>query len=128
MSIDSHCPLCYAELEVIDVAPCMDCGHIPLEIEHASEGQHTYAEYRVVGDLSLTLCDLCMLEFGLNDPTYFGLPAGSKLGSDTIRFVPSMEDVQILKDKYCPNCRRRLAFLRFVERARQEHASNQTRR
>jgi hypothetical protein len=123
---DTHCPLCYSELEVIDVAPCMDCGNIPGEIKHALEGQHTYAVFRVFGDLSLVLCELCMLEFALYDPTYFGLPTGAKISLDKMHFLRAIEDAQIRKDKYCPNCLRRLAFLKFVDQARQQHALNKS--
>jgi hypothetical protein len=41
---DSQCPICYTSLEVTDVAPCMECGNIPQEIEQALTGKHSYAE------------------------------------------------------------------------------------
>jgi hypothetical protein len=122
---NTHCPLCYTELEVVDVSPCMDCGTFLHEIEDAVEGKHTYAELRIFGDLSLVLCNFCMVDFGSYDPTYFGLPKGTKIGYGKKEFVRAIEVVYIGKDKYCPNCHRRLAFLKFVEQARQLHASQE---
>jgi hypothetical protein len=41
----------------------MECGHDPAEIEQARAGKHTYAEYRIFGDLSLVLCNFCDVDF-----------------------------------------------------------------
>ncbi len=117
MSI-SYCPLCHALLEIREVAPCMDCGHLPEEIEHALTGQHTYAEMRIFGDLTLILCNFCQVDFGSYDPGFFGLPQDARIGFDTMEFVRSVDAVSIGKDKYCPECGRRLAFLEFVDQAR----------
>ena len=119
----THCPLCYEPLEVRDVGPCMDCGFYPEEIEHALAGMHTYAEYRIFGDLSLVLCSFCDADFASYDPTFFGLPRGNRIGLDRpqgwefVRAVPPV----ITKDKCCANCGYRLPFLEFVARARELH-------
>lgn len=119
---ETHCPLCHTALGVSDVAPCMECGSLPEEIEHALAGGHTYAEVRVFGDLSLVLCDFCQVDFGSYDPAYFGLPRGARFGYGKMQFVREVEDVRIGKDKVCPRCHHRLPFLRFVLRARELHA------
>src|SRR5688572_17248489 len=75
-----QCPICFTTLEACEVAPCMDCGHVPQELEHLREGQHTYAEYRIFGPLSLVLCDFCQVDFDSYDPAYFGLPRTARIG------------------------------------------------
>jgi len=114
----THCPLCYEPLEVRDVGPCMDCGFDPTEIEHARSGKHTYAEYRVFGDLSLVLCNFCWVDFASYDLTYFGLLPRSRI--ELGDFVREIQPV-IAKDKCCVHCMRRLPFLAFVARAREIH-------
>lgn len=118
---DEFCPLCYSTLEVVDVAPCMECGAIPQEIEHALSGKHTYAEMRVFGDLTLVLCNFCQVDFGSYNPTFFGLPEDSRIGYEKMQFLRSVEDVFIGKDKYCPHCKHRRAFLEFVKNVRELH-------
>jgi hypothetical protein len=99
----------------------MDCGSDPEEIDHAREGKHTYAEYRIFGDLSLVLCNLCQADFSSYDPTFFGLPRGTRVGMERgWRFVRDIA-AEITKDKCCRNCGYRLPFLEFVARARELH-------
>lgn len=117
----THCPLCFNALETRDVAPCWECGHLPEEIEHTRTGQHTYAEMRVFGELSAVLCDFCQVDFGSFDPTFFGLPRGVRIGYQKMQFIRAIENIAIVKDKYCPQCGYRLAFLQFVDEARQRN-------
>ena len=108
-------------MEVREVGPCMDCGSVPQEIEHARQGKHKYAEYRIFGDLSLVLCDFCQVDFSSYDPTFFGLPMGTRVGMERgWQFVRDVEPV-ITKDKCCTKCGYRLPFLEFVARARELH-------
>lgn len=103
------------------MAPCMECGNIPQEIEHALAGKHTYAEMRTFGDLSLVLCDFCKVDFGSYDPTFFGLPRDARIGYEKMQFLRTVDHVFIGKDKYCSQCGFRLPFLRFVRQARELH-------
>jgi hypothetical protein len=107
--------------EVTDVAPCMKCGNIPEEIEHALAGKQPYAEMRLFGDLTLVLYDFCQLDFGSSDPTFFGLPREARIGDDKMQFLRTVEKVFICKDKCCPQCGYRLPFLKFVRKARELH-------
>lgn len=118
----THCPLCYTELEVRDVAPCHECGSVPEEIGHFEQRKHTYAEYMVLPPLSLVLCNVCDVDFGSFDPSFFGLPAHAKIGLQYMTFVRSVNDTNIGKDKVCPSCGYRLAFLNFVASARARNA------
>jgi hypothetical protein len=101
----------------------MECGCEPEEIEEAKSGYHTYAEYRIFGDLSLVLCNFCQADFSSYDPTYFGLPLGTRIGMQRgWQFVKNVPPT-IAKDKCCPVCRHRLPFLEFVTAARALHAA-----
>ena len=119
---ETHCPLCYGSLEVREVAPCEDCGGDPTEIEHFRRGKHTYSEYEVFPGLKLVLCNFCDVDFGSYDPTFFGLPAQIHIGYGKMRQLRTLDSPTIEKDKYCPSCKRRLAFLRFVSQARDANA------
>jgi hypothetical protein len=99
----------------------MECGHLPEEIGHALAGRHTYAEVRIFGDLTLVLCDFCRVDFGSFDPDVFGMPKGARIGYEKIQFLRDVEEIRIGKDKVCPQCRHRLPFLRFVQKAREVH-------
>jgi len=59
---------------------------MPLEIEHALAGKHSYAEMRIFDDLTLILCDFCQVDFASHDPTFFGLPIGKRIG-DWVRRI-----------------------------------------
>lgn len=119
---ESHCPLCYCELEVRDVAPCDECGALPQELEHFRAGKHSYAEYEVFPPLTLTLCNFCDVDFGSTDPTFFGLPRNARIGYRFMRLVQPLREPELGKDKFCPSCNLRLSFLRFILQARHQHA------
>lgn len=116
-----QCPLCFSTLEAREVAPCMDCGHDPVELQHFAEGRHTYAEYRVFGPLSLVLCSFCQVDFGSYDPGYFGLPATAHIGFEHMSLIRNITPQPHTFDKICPECCRRLSFLEFVSTARERH-------
>src|SRR5580698_6166643 len=117
----THCPLCYSSMESRLVAPCMDCGNLPEELDHLAQGKHTYAEYRVFGALNLVLCDFCVADFSSYDFTYFGFSQKTPVARLTNReFIRPIYPVpEQTWDKVCPNCQRRLSFLNFVISARE---------
>ncbi|WP_425614454.1 hypothetical protein NA78x_004323 [Anatilimnocola sp. NA78] len=116
----THCPLCYEQLQVCDVAPCMDGGLIPDELEHARSARHTYCEYRIFGSLMLVLCNICFLEFDQYDPKFLGIATRGRIDFNDIEFVRQVEPI-IKPGKYCASCLRRLPFLEFVASARDLH-------
>ncbi|MBL8206140.1 MAG: hypothetical protein JNM09_18035 [Blastocatellia bacterium] len=118
-----QCPVCFDFLAVKAVAPCFECGHREQEIEHALAGKHTYAEMRIFGDLTLVLCNFCMVDFGSYHPEYFGLPPNARIGFDKMQLVRELDQVQITKDKCCPTCGHRLPFLEFLVAARELHSN-----
>jgi hypothetical protein len=109
---ESHCPICYGWLEVREVAPCFDCGAIPNEMEQLLGGKHTYSEV-LVFNVPIVLCDFCQVDLSSYDPEYFNRPRGTKLGLDELTFVREVRNAAPAKDKFCPTCRRRLAFFDF---------------
>jgi hypothetical protein len=120
----THCPICHELLEVRDVAPCMECGCEPSEIEEAKAGEHSYAEFRIFGALSLVLCNFCQADFSSYDPTYFGLPRGTSVGMERGWQLVRVVQPFIAKGKCCPQCRHRLPFLEFVVAARAQHGAH----
>ncbi|PSR52108.1 hypothetical protein AHMF7605_00515 [Adhaeribacter arboris] len=114
-----QCPLCYSELEAIECAPCHDCGHLPIEIEHFKSGIHIYRIYDVYKGLRLQLCDFCTLDFGSYRSEYLGFDHNKRLGFDQFNFVQELTTPDLEKDKYCPDCAKRLKFLNFIHNLRE---------
>lgn len=121
---ENYCPICYSKLEVKEVAPCMDCGHLEEEIEHAIKGIHTYSEMRVFNDLCLILCNFCQVDFGSYTSETFSLPKGKRISFKDMQFLKEITDHSIRKDKVCPNCLQRLPFLKFISEVREFNNEN----
>jgi len=85
-------------------------------MQHLAEERHVYAEMRAFG-IGIVLCDFCRVDFSSYNPTYFGRQKGMRPDRELI-FVRDEQNPQPSKDKYCPTCGRRLAFLRFLEKVR----------
>lgn len=101
-----QCPICYTELETRDVAPCYDCGALPVELEHFNEGKHKYAELELFGT-TLVLCDFCQVDFDSYKPSYFRRTGRPRFSSQ-MHVLREVTEPAMSKDKYCPNCKRRL--------------------
>ncbi|HKI04073.1 MAG TPA: hypothetical protein VKK31_18985 [Thermoanaerobaculia bacterium] len=86
----------------------------------ALTGKYTYAEYRYSGDLSLVLCNFCLVDFASYDPTYFGLPRGTCIDLGCFQFLRDVP-LTVTKGKFCAACGYRLPFLEFVLRVRELH-------
>jgi hypothetical protein len=76
---------------------------------------------RIFDCFEVVLCDFCIVDFGSRDPTYFGLPRGTRIGFDNMQFVRDVP-ATMGKDQFCPKCNHRLAFLRLVTESRERHA------
>lgn len=113
---ETHCPICYGQLETRDVAPCYDCGHDPKELDHLAAGLHTYAVMRVF-DMDIVLCNFCQVDFSSYSAGYFEKARRVGLGRGMV-LVRDFPEPHPTKDKYCPTCGRRLAFLRFLAKVR----------
>ena len=109
---ESNCPICYDPLQVRGVAPCWDCGADPAEPGHLAAGRHKYAEF-LIFDAAIIRCDFCQVDFGSYAPDYFRRTHRVRYEKG-MTFVRDVLDPHPTKDKYCPSCGRRLAFLRFL--------------
>ena len=96
--------------------------HRPVELEHFLAGKHTYAEYRIFGSRTLTLCNTCWIDFGSYNPSYFGLKDGRRIQVGELEFLRDIIPPPETIDKVCPECEKRLGFLEFLASAREQHA------
>jgi hypothetical protein len=119
---ETHCPICFGELEVHELAPCDDCGAKPEELEHLRQGLHSYAVYRIFQDLELTLCDFCHVDFGSYNPEFFGLQKQSQIRFGKMSLVRTVDRPAAQLGKACTQCGLRLTFAKFVVQARELHA------
>ncbi len=83
-----------------------------------------YYVYRLSDAITVTLCEFCALDIGSYRPEYFGLPKGKRLQFTDLRLVKPVPNPRIGKDKYCPQCKSRLAFITFVLSVRDASASS----
>jgi hypothetical protein len=84
------------------------------EMEHFQQGIHTYSVYEVYAGLKLTLCNFCSVDFGSYRPEYLGFSSGRRIQYSDLVFIKTLEHPVVEKDKVCPSCGDRLAFLKFV--------------
>ena len=125
-----QCPICGSELEVKEVSPCIECGALENQVallkQDIKEGfKHDsveYEEYRIFDKFEITLCGFCALDIGSYEPEYFGFPKNKRLSYEKLQFLKKLEKPTVGKDKYCPECKRRLSFINFVLSARNENA------
>ena len=119
-----QCPICFGKLEIVDTAPCCDCGHDQNEIVHYNEGKHTYHELEIFG-ISIILCNYCMVDFSSYEPEYFGLSRSTKVGfgSKSFKEIRILNHLSIQKDKFCPSCGHRLTFLKWLRDIRERNMS-----
>jgi len=86
-------------------------------LDHLVAGKHTYTEVLAFG-IPIVVCDFCLVDFSSYDPTFFNRPRGAKRGLGEFVEVREITNPSRGKDKFCPVCERRLAFLRFLSRVR----------
>ena len=126
-----QCPICGSELEIREVTPCFECGVLEDQVAMLREAIQTafehdsvnYGVYRIFDALEITLCDFCAIDIGSYDPEYFGLRKDDKLGFQDLHIARKLHEPSVGKDKYCPECNRRLAFINFLLQAREMNAS-----
>ncbi|MBY0230098.1 MAG: hypothetical protein K2W96_12520 [Gemmataceae bacterium] len=111
----SHCPICYGALEVREVAPCVVCGGWPESVERFSPSS-PIREWRLPSGEVLALCEGCLLEEFMVTGGW-----GYRLGLEewalpvqALQPVRSVPRPALGKDKFCPGCNLRLAFIKVV--------------
>src|SRR5262245_34376890 len=111
-----QCPICYSPLETRDVSPCMICGGWP-EISSRLDPNQEFREWRLPNDQTLVLCRGCELEEFMVDGGWgyrFGL-GNVDLPINALHYVRRVPSSSLAKDKFCPHCNLRLAFLNVME-------------
>ncbi|MEZ5008623.1 MAG: hypothetical protein R2753_10790 [Chitinophagales bacterium] len=114
-----QCPICYHELEVRQCAPCHDCGHMEIEIEHFNQGKHNYNVYEIYKGLKLQLCNFCDVDFGSYKSEYLGFETNQRIGFEHMILYKNIENPSLEMDKFCPKCFQRLKFLTFLRDLRE---------
>ena len=117
---ETNCPICYSELVAKDVTPCADCD--ASEARLRQNLTTTYMEYEVYFNQRLVLCNFCDVDFSSYKPEYFGFPSTKKIGLQDFNFIQVVTDKTLGVDKYCPECDKRLAVLKFVSVCRQQNS------
>lgn len=112
-----NCPICDGAMEVIQVAPCFDCGHAADELDEVRNGEHRYFRHRIWGE-EIVLCDFCDADMGSYFQDYFGLPEGRVLSEAPLECIAEVESPQAIQEPWCSTCKHRHAFLRFLAAAR----------
>lgn len=95
------------------MAPCLDCGHMPRELEELRRGEHRYGVWEVFPGERMILCDFCDADFGSYGGEYWGLPPDRDLVLHEEQYVGKLEAPAAEVDWLCARCRHRLAFIRL---------------
>lgn len=113
-----QCLLCYGDLETRDVAPCYVCGGLAEELDHLNQNRHTYAVYRFPNGTEMELCDTCYLDMASIGGEHWGLGREDQISTNHLALVRRDFSPRITRDKYCPNCDARLAYLKALREIR----------
>ncbi len=112
----AQCPVCYTALEVRAVTPCFVCGGWEGLAERLETA--TFREYRLPGGQPIVLCGACELEeFMVRGGWGYQLGLERRLPVNELKWVCEIERPQLGRDKFCPTCNLRLAFIHLVATA-----------
>ena len=109
------CGACGAPMIKREVAPCLDCGGDPQEVEELRSGYHRYARFDLFdGDI---LCDFCDADMPSTDPLYWGFPNGFSWDAafqheDFMRFSCPPQGRYELACSKCHNTLRKQEFVK----------------
>lgn len=112
----SLCPKCYSEMEVRETTPCFVCG-----CWHEGENLHeildrdSFSIYGLPDNTEIVLCTMCYLEDVISNlgDILDELNIRKEEAEEKLRFFDFAE-YRISKDKYCTECRKRLALLKVI--------------
>ncbi len=113
------CGRCGKPMMMREVAPCLDCGGNPQELEHLKSGQHSFLMVELLGNE--ILCDFCYSDILDTDPLYWGFPKEFEWeenlysSSQELNFQ-KITNPRSLQEMACPNekCRNTLRKQQFV--------------
>ncbi len=120
---DSQCPICFGLLGAREVTPCFICGGWPESVA-SFDPSANYREFRLPDDQLIVLCSSCELEeFMVPNGWGYKLVSGYKLPVNALQPVRLLQDPQVGRDKFCPSCNLRLAFLRLVSSCQKDNGN-----
>jgi hypothetical protein len=105
------------------MTPCFVCGGWPVTVARF-DPTAKFAEFRLPDGWSLVLCRSCELEeFMVPGGWGYRLIPGERLPVNALQRVQSLPTPQLGRDKFCPQCNLRLAFLVVIadNQERTEH-------
>ena len=111
----SFCPVCYTQLTIVDVTPCIVCGGWDGSVQSFDKDDE-FNEYKTTIGTTFILCKGCWIEEMLSLQgdlaRDLNLPVAKGSASGYIQ-LRSIDSPAIQKDKYCRNCHKRLAYLKL---------------
>ena len=115
-----QCPICYSNLETVECTPCHDCGHFEDNLKKFKQFGGVFNVYDLYDGLKLQLCDFCKIDFGSYKPDFLGFSNGKRIGFENMNIVKVVENPELEKDKFCPECQMRMKFLTFIRDLREK--------
>jgi hypothetical protein len=110
----SQCPVCYTPLEVREVTPCLICGGWA-EAVARFDPDAPFSEFRLPRGRSLVLCNGCEVEeFMVPGGWGYRLAPAEKFPVNVLQRVRPLQTPHLGRDKFCPTCNLRLAFLMVI--------------
>jgi hypothetical protein len=110
----SQCPVCFTPLEVRDVTPCFICGGWPAFVARFDPASE-FTEFRLPTNQLIVLCRSCQLEeFMVPGGWGYRLAPGEKFPVNVLRWVREVAEPRLARDKFCPTCNTRLAFIEVI--------------
>ena len=115
----SQCPMCYSALEIRDVTPCYICGGRPESVAQFDFAVE-FREFRLPDGQVIVMCWGCELgEFMVPGGWGYRIAFGEALPINALQWSRSLQASRLQKDKFCPACNLRLAFLDVVAKIQQ---------
>jgi hypothetical protein len=107
-------------LEARDVTPCFVCGGWHETVTRFDPAA-AFTEFRLPGGQALALCQSCELEeFMVPGGWGYWLAPGERLPVNALQRVRSLPAPRLGRDKFCPTCNLRLAFLEVIAATRRQ--------
>ena len=126
----TQCPICYCELQVKEVTPCISCGALESQVNILKQDinesfRHDSLEfnlYRIFSKFKIILCNFCAVDIGSIASEHFGLQNKKRACYSELDLIKNISNPSIGKDKYCPQCLQRLHNIEFLLSAREHNA------
>lgn len=94
------------------------CGGLLEEHDHFAQNRHSFSEYRFPNGTEMVLCEICFLDIGSVVGEHWGRNQGSRLTTNDLVLVRQVIWSHMTRDRYCPVCDTRLAYLKALREIR----------